>query len=244
MSDPQGLAFDALAEDYDRGRAGWPASVADGVDGNVVLDLGAGTGKLTTVLVERYDEVIAVEPTAGMRGILERNVPQATVLAGSAERIPLDDASVDAAFVFDAFHWFDSATAARELARAMRSGAALVVGFNAWRRGFRPGLTNAGHALLDGVYERLPTPGGPKVQSGAWKDGFADAPFSEFEEQLIDFDWTFDREGVASYYVSTSSMGALPEGERRELKDRLCEHLPDGAHVLALTAEVYRARRA
>ena len=58
MSDPQGLAFDRLAEDYDLGRSGWPPSMLDGIEGETVLDLSAGTGKLTSVLVERYAQVI------------------------------------------------------------------------------------------------------------------------------------------------------------------------------------------
>jgi trans-aconitate methyltransferase len=60
MADPQGLAFDPVAEDYDRGRAGWPPELLDGVEADAVLDLGAGTGKLTRLLVERYAVVYAV----------------------------------------------------------------------------------------------------------------------------------------------------------------------------------------
>ena len=93
LADPQGLAFDPVAEDYDRGRAGWPPELLDGIEAESVLDLGAGTGKLTQLLVDRYPEVHAVEPLAGMRAILARNAPGADVLPGSAERIPLDDAS-------------------------------------------------------------------------------------------------------------------------------------------------------
>ena len=243
MSDPQGLAFDTLAEDYDKGRADWPPEVADGVDGETVLDLGAGTGKLTRVLVERFPEVIAVEPTEGMRAVLERNVPAATVLAGSAERIPLDDASVDGAFVFDAYHWFDSESATRELARVLRPGGTLVVGFHTWRRGFEPARPDEAVELIEEAYTRLPAPGGPKVESGAWKDGFADAPFTPFEERTLDFDATFTREGVAGYYVSTSSMGALPEDERLALRARLVDLLPDRTYTLALTAVLHRTVR-
>src|SRR5207248_3608785 len=132
MSDPQGLAFDPVAEDYDLGRAGWPAELLDGIEAEHVLDLAAGTGKLTKQLVERFPSVTAVEPLAGMRAVLARNVPEADVLAGGAEEIPLGDASADAAFVAEAFHWFDSAAAVRELARVLRPGGALVVCFNDW----------------------------------------------------------------------------------------------------------------
>ena len=95
-----------------------------------MLDLGAGTGKLTRVLAARYAHVIAVEPLDGMRGILERVVPDVEALPGSAERIPLDDASVDAVFAAQAFHWFDHDRAIPEIARVLRPGGVLALVWN------------------------------------------------------------------------------------------------------------------
>ena len=85
MSDPQGLAFAALAEDYDLGRAPWPLELLDGIDAECVLDLAAGTGKLTAVLAERFASVVAVEPLPEMRAVLQRNVPEVRAVAGTAE---------------------------------------------------------------------------------------------------------------------------------------------------------------
>lgn len=243
MADPRGLAFDELAEDYELGRPRWPDALPEGVDGDTVLDLGAGTGKLTALLVERFDEVIAVEPLAGMRAVLERTVPRARVVPGDAERIPLDDGSVDGVFVAEAFHWFDTRAAVREIARVLRRGGTLVIAFNEWRGGFEPPVGDDVRALLDDVYDRLPPPGGPKVQSGEWKRGFEGMPFAPLEEDGIDYDWTTGRGGVAAYYVSTSSMGALEPDERLALRARIVSLLPDVRYRLPLTARVFTTVR-
>jgi SAM-dependent methyltransferase len=86
----------------------------------VVVDLAAGTGKLTRDLTRRFDEVIAIEPPAAMREQLARAAPAARALEGTAEGIPLDDASADAVLVAQAFHWFDSRRALDEIARVLR----------------------------------------------------------------------------------------------------------------------------
>src|SRR6476469_9697428 len=94
-------SFDLAAEEYEATRPSYPDEVLDLLPittDATVLDLGAGTGKLTRVLARRYAHVIAVEPLDGMRRILERVVPDVQALAGTAEEIPLDDASVEAVF--------------------------------------------------------------------------------------------------------------------------------------------------
>ena len=243
VSDPQGLSYERLAQDYERGRAGWPPAMIDGIEGEVVLDLAAGTGKLTRVLVERFETVIAVEPLTGMRDVLARLVPGADALPGSAERIPLDDASVDAVFVAEAFHWFDSAAAVREIARVLRSGGTVLVCFNHWLSRLQPPIGDVAEAAIEARWLRLPAPGGPKVASGAWKDGFADAPFTPLDERTFDHEWVARRVDVAAYYVSTSSMGALPEGEREELRRELLDALADVEYRLPMQARAFTAVR-
>jgi SAM-dependent methyltransferase len=239
VSDPQGLAYDPVAEDYDRGRADWPPALLDGVDAETVLDLAAGTGKLTARLAERYPEVIAVEPLAGMRAVLERKVPSARTLAGSAERIPLDDASVDAVFVAEAFHWFDPEVAAREIARVLRVGGSLLVCFNEWRNPWTPAIGDEARTLLDDAAAALPAPGGAKIEAARWKEGILAGPFAPFDERTVDYEQRGDRETVVSYYLSMSSFAQLAPDLREELRSRLRRLLPDVPYRLDLRARVH-----
>ena len=108
-----------------------------------MLDLAAGTGKLTRQLVPRFTRVIAVEPLGGMRAELERVVPGAEALVGTAESIPLDDDGVDAVFVAEAFHWFGTSAALDEIARVLRPGGTLAVLFNERDGELDPPLTQA-----------------------------------------------------------------------------------------------------
>ncbi len=95
-----------------------------------VLDLGAGTGKLTTRLVERGLDVVAVDPLAEMLEVLRRSLPDTPALLGTAEEIPLADNSVDAVLVAQAWHWFDPARAVPEVVRVLRPGGRLALVWN------------------------------------------------------------------------------------------------------------------
>jgi SAM-dependent methyltransferase len=97
-----------------------------------VLDLGAGTGKLTRQLVPLAETVVAVEPDDDMRAMLVRAVPGVESLAGSAEAIPLPDGSVDAITVAQAFHWFDVEPALAEMHRVLRPGGGFALLWNEW----------------------------------------------------------------------------------------------------------------
>src|SRR5689334_15732628 len=130
-------SFDGVAAEYERGRPGWPGAALDAMAtrlrldaGSTVLDLAAGTGKLTRELVPRFASVIAVEPLDRMRAVLAQVVPEARALAGTAEAIPVEDASVDAVVVAEAIHWFDAETAVAEMARVLRPGRGVAVLYN------------------------------------------------------------------------------------------------------------------
>jgi SAM-dependent methyltransferase len=136
--------FGAVASAYAAHRPDYPDSALDwalaplthlagrdGGTGPVLLDLAAGTGKLTASLVHRSAEVTAVEPDPEMLAVLHAALPGVTALAGSAEEIPLPAASVDAVLVGQAFHWFDPERAGAEIARVLRPGGVLAALWNA-----------------------------------------------------------------------------------------------------------------
>jgi SAM-dependent methyltransferase len=129
--------FGSSAAAYERGRPGYPddavRAIADHLDlapGRRVLDLAAGTGKLTERLVLTGATVVAVEPVDAMRATLTAKLPTVEALPGTAEAIPLPDSSVDGATVAQAFHWFDRERALAELHRVLRPGGGLALVWN------------------------------------------------------------------------------------------------------------------
>jgi ubiquinone/menaquinone biosynthesis C-methylase UbiE len=179
VSDEQfATAFDDAAQEYERGRPGYPPQAIDSLIGmltldrrSVVVDLAAGTGKLTRDLTRHFDELIAIEPLAAMRELLARSAPAARALDGAAERIPLDDASADAIFVAQAFHWFDGPQALDEMARALKPGGGIALLWNTtpWER--REG---AWFSRLDDLLERsrADLSAMRRHASGKWREAF------------------------------------------------------------------------
>jgi len=133
------LSFDNVADVYERSRPGYaPAALAWLAErlgigpGRRVLDLAAGTGKLTRQLLALGAEVVAVEPGDEMRAVLARAVPRAEAIAGSAEAIPLPDRSVDTITVAQAFHWFQVEETLSEMHRVLRPGGGFALLWNEW----------------------------------------------------------------------------------------------------------------
>ena len=127
------LSFGSEAAAYERGRPSYPPEAIDWLlprAARDVLDLGAGTGKLTTRLVERGLDVVAVDPIAEMLELLSSALPDTPALLGTAEQIPLPDNSVDAVLVAQAWHWFDPERAVAEVARVLRPGGRLGLVWN------------------------------------------------------------------------------------------------------------------
>lgn len=129
----QGNSFGAAAKEYERSRPSYPDSALDWLlpaGARNVLDLGAGTGQLSRQLAQRGLSVVAVEPSAGMRAELNSVLPYVQGLAGSAEHIPLPDASVDVVLVAQAWHWVDTDRAVPEVARVLTTGGRLGLLWN------------------------------------------------------------------------------------------------------------------
>ncbi|HUC57815.1 MAG TPA: class I SAM-dependent methyltransferase [Streptosporangiaceae bacterium] len=130
--------FGAEADAYDRARPSYPPDAIEWLvkglgigPGRQVVDLAAGTGKLTSLLAGAGADLIAIEPVASMRDRLRELLPQVPVLAGVAEALPLADRSVDAVIVAQAFHWFEAKRTMAELARVIRPGGRLGLLWNA-----------------------------------------------------------------------------------------------------------------
>lgn len=126
-------SFAAVADAYERARPEYPADAVRWLTGDEpadVVDLGAGTGKLTRGLVALGHRVTAVEPLAEMLEHLHRGVPAATAVTGSAEQIPLPDGSADVVACAQAFHWFDQQAALREIVRVLRPGGRIALVWN------------------------------------------------------------------------------------------------------------------
>ncbi|WAJ46276.1 class I SAM-dependent methyltransferase [Mycobacterium sp. Aquia_216] len=127
------LSFGSAAAAYERGRPSYPPEAIDWLlprGARKVLDLGAGTGKLTTRLVERGLDVVAVDPIPDMLEVLSASLPETHALLGTAEDIPLEDNSVDAVLVAQAWHWVDPERAIPEVARVLRPGGRLGLVWN------------------------------------------------------------------------------------------------------------------
>ncbi|HEV2798773.1 MAG TPA: class I SAM-dependent methyltransferase [Nocardioides sp.] len=126
-------SFGAVAEAYDRGRPTYPAEAVawlTGGEAKVVLELGAGTGKLTRQLVDAGHAVFATDPDEAMLEVLRERVPEVSARVAVAEDLPANDRSVDVVVVAQAFHWFDHEVALAEIARVLKPGGHVALMWN------------------------------------------------------------------------------------------------------------------
>jgi SAM-dependent methyltransferase len=214
--------FGSSADAYERGRPSYPDAAVAFLAGELglgpevrVLDLAAGTGKLTRLLVEGGAEVVAVEPVAAMRAALERAVAGVPVLDGTAESIPLPDGSVDAVTVAQAFHWFDADAAVAEIHRVLRPGGGLGLIWNVMdsETEWVVALRELVHGKRGAVPAYGPSP---------WREAFrATTRFTPFTERTFRFVHELDEAGLIDRIASTSYVAALPEPERERLTDQV-----------------------
>jgi SAM-dependent methyltransferase len=219
---------DRWPEDYDRGRPGYPSEALE-VAGlpatSTVLDLGAGTGKLTRLLVRTYERVVAVEPAEAMRRLLAEACPEARALPGSAEEVPLADASVDAVFAAESFHWFDGGRALAEIARVLRPQGALVLMWNVPAGPTEPSTEAAERLLLEHLPAGLELGHEPldlnaeRYASGRWRLAFAESPFEQLREARLPNIQTVARDDLVAFFASMGWVGDLPDEERLPLLD-------------------------
>ncbi|MEU3464750.1 class I SAM-dependent methyltransferase [Streptomyces sp. NPDC006733] len=227
----QARSFGAAAAAYERGRPSYPARAVAWVvpaSARRVLDLGAGTGKLTRQLSARGLDVVAVEPSAGMREQLTGALPAVPALAGSAEDIPLPDRSVEAVVIAQAWHWVDPERALPEVARVLTPGGQLGLVWNT-RDEREDWVARLGRILHP--YSTPPT-------SGVGVDAIA-APFGTVEHQRVEWHHRLTPAELLDLVASRSYVITLPPADRSALvaavRDLLATHPAlASAHELAM----------
>jgi SAM-dependent methyltransferase len=204
MTDPA-LSFGTVAASYDRGRPSYPREAVAWALGERrlrVLELGAGTGKLTEVLLDLGHDVFATEPDEQMLDVLSAKLPDVRATLGSAEQIPVGDQQYDVVVAGQAFHWFDGAAALAEIGRVLAPGGQLVLLWN--ERDERiPWVRKLG--ALIGRQGQDVDPTQVLDDSGI---------FSAVEEQQFRFWQVVNRETVQDLVLSRSNLAVLPEEDR------------------------------
>ena len=201
------VGFSRVATEYERARRGYPRDLIDQVaatvgigPGRTVVDLAAGTGKLTRILVGSGCDLVAIEPVAEMRAQLIEVLSDVRVIGGTAEAIPLPDGSVDVVTVAQAFHWFDTTAALDELARVIRPGGWLVLVWNERSEG-------GWMVELQDLADRLS--GGARYRGAAWRPPVeADNRFGPLQQKTVTVvehataEWIVDSMATRSWIAS------------------------------------------
>ena len=224
-------SFGAAADVYDRSRPSYPVEAVRWTlpdDAHRVLDLGAGTGKLTSVLLDLGLDVVAVEPSVQMRA---RIPARAEVLDGSAEAVPLPDGSVDAVLVGQAFHWFDVDAALAEMARVLRPGGTVGLLWN--ERDESSEWVRLVWDLWSGDPERL-------AASAPFEQA---AGLSSPEHQRFSHVQPLDADLLVDLVASRSELITMPEDERVEVLHRVRELAPEEQFELPYVTDAWRSVR-
>lgn len=211
-----GRRFGAAADQYVAGRPDYPEEVVEWLarDARDVADVGAGTGKLTGALVRDDRSVVAIEPDGGMLDALRREVPRARALQGTAEDLPLPDASIDAVVFGQAWHWVDVPVASAEAARVLRPGGSLGLVWNV-RDTSVDWVERLGGVFRGSAAERM-------IESDAVR---VDPPFGPLERRDVRWSRSMTVDEVVAMAASRSYVIALPPQEREEVFDGVRELL-------------------
>jgi SAM-dependent methyltransferase len=230
--DPVAAAgFGAAAEVYERARPSYPVEAVDWMvertglgPGTTIVDVGAGTGKLTRLLLGTGARVIAVEPLPEMRARLVDVVSGVAAVDGTAEELPLSDGSADVVAVAQAFHWFNHERALPEIHRVLRPGGRLVLFWN--MRDLENRVQAGVEALLRSARLGVDT-----QRAGNWRKALEQSRlFGPAEERTFPYEQLFTADDLADRVASTSFVAAMPENERGRLLDEvraLADGLPE-----------------
>ena len=222
--------FDQAAEEYERGRPSFPedavAALADECRvraSSTVIELGAGTGKFTRQLWRRSAKWIAVEPMAGMRAILEETIPEIDIYEGTAESIPLPDASCDVVLAAQCFHWFRGVEALGEIHRILRPQGRLGLIWNV-----RDDETSWVAELTTMLEQYRGTT--PSYASMDWRRSFTTSTlFTHLNERAFPFAQNMDVDMLVDRVASISFVALLPDEEKQDLFERVKALVADHA---------------
>lgn len=213
--------FQAGAGPYERARPGYPAEAVAWLSdalrirlGSRVVDLGAGTGKLTAPLADVGATVIAVEPVEAMRTRLAATLSSVAVVAAAAEALPIASGSVDAVVAAQAFHWFDADRALPEIRRVLVPGGRLGLMWNARDRSVA--WVAEMSAIVDAYGDAV-----RRHESGEWKSAFPAPGFGPLQEEVFRNNQPTTPDGVVDRVASTSFIAKLPDAERADVLDRI-----------------------
>jgi SAM-dependent methyltransferase len=245
---PRRLTFGAHADAYERARPGWPEQAArwlvpDGAE--LVVELGAGTGKLTRAVAALGVRVVAVEPDPRMLAVLQGLGLEG--VEGSAEAIPLDGGVADAVVAGSSLHWFELELALPEIHRVLRPGGRFGFGWN-HRDDRHPAIARIGEA----VYAAQARTRGPRWRSRDWVPELTAAGlFRDVEQARFEHVHELPREALGDHLLSYSCVAALPDDERRRVLAAITGLLDsdesvsgDGLLRLPFVVTAYRATRA
>jgi SAM-dependent methyltransferase len=209
--------------DYEAARPSYPpAAVAWFVEhlriapGATVVDLAAGTGKLTRLLVPAGADLIAAEPVAGMRATFRDVLPNVPIVATTAEQLPFRDGSLDAVTIAQAFHWFDEDRAIAALARAVRVGGRVGLVWNARDRSVP--WVNDVWSIMDRVEKRAPWRDHENWRDSAMRErpGFGPLHAAEFRHEQ-----TISPAAMVQRVASVSHVAVLPQADRESVLDEV-----------------------
>jgi len=227
--DDLGTAGFADGERYQSARPSYPSEAVEflvetsGVTaGSHVLDLGAGTGIFTELLVPFGPRITAVEPALGMRDVLKRRLPTVDVLDGRDVAIPLTTSSVDVVVVAQAFHWFDADLAMKEIHRVLVTGGGLGLIWNE-RDETVPWVAQLGRAM------RWPE-NQPYRVGMDFTHVLASGPFERIERRTFRYEQVLDHELLRQRVLTTSYVAVMPDDDRAALMrdvDEVIRTLPD-----------------
>jgi ubiquinone/menaquinone biosynthesis C-methylase UbiE len=233
-------SFADVADAYERARPGYPDEAVRWLAGDEpadVVDLGAGTGKLTRSLVALGHRVTAVEPLEAMLEHLRRAAPEAATLAGGAEAIPLEDASADVVACAQAFHWFDHAAAVVEIARVLHPAGRVALVWNT-RDDREPWVAKLSDAIMGRESIRDGDAAEPLATSGL---------FEPVERATFSYVQRLDRATLLDLVLSRSYCAVQPEAERAPVLEQagriFDEHAQAGEIELPYVTECFRAVR-